>query len=189
MKPRGEIRAALNIDESDTVIGHVGRLNTPKNHSFLAEIAADMIRRWPQARLLLVGNGPLRPSIKTHVEHLGIAHRTVFAGDRPDVPNLLSAMDVFVFPSLWEGLPLTLLEAQAAGIPCVISDVISSEVDVVPALIHRVSLAADSAHWAGTALQAIGSPRPDCREALTIVENSEFNICRSAEELLKIYAA
>lgn len=186
---RSSIRGALGIGDQDFVLGHVGRLDTPKNHAFLAEIAAEVVRRRPDARLVLIGDGPLRRSVAACIEQLGIGGRTVFAGDRPDVPSLLSAMDVFVFPSLWEGLPLTVLEAQAAGLPCVISDVISSEVDIVPRLIHRVSLELDSAGWADAVLAAARVPAPDRRECLSLVENSDFDIRRSTEELCKIYAA
>src|SRR5439155_1466955 len=84
------------------------------------------------------------------------------AGVRDDVPRLLGAMDAFVFPSLWEGLPLALLEAQAAGAPCIISDAISEEADVVRRLIYRAALARAPGAWAGIVLNAAGAVRPGC---------------------------
>jgi len=103
------------------------------------------------------------------------------------VPALLKAMDVFVFPSLWEGLPLTLLEAQAAGIPCIVSDVISEEVDVEGGQIIRLPLAAGAAAWAVQALQT--PPLASGEEALNALEKSSFNIERSVEQLYALYGA
>jgi glycosyltransferase involved in cell wall biosynthesis len=170
------------------VIGHTGRFFAPKNHGFLAEIAAETSLRHPQVRLLLVGDGPDRPAIEQKLRELNLTSRTIFAGVRSDVPSLLQAMDVFVFPSLWEGLPLTVLEAQAAGLPCVISDVISRETDVVPGLTRRVPLNAGAGHWAAEALSSVRR-RPPREDALCVVENSDFNILHSMEKLYALYHA
>jgi len=123
------------------------------------------------------------------MQQLGVASRTIFAGVRSDVPAMLQAMDVFLFPSLWEGLPLTVLEAQAAGLPCVISDVISDETDVVPGLTARVPLAAGAAHWASMVLAAERPPAAGRAPALSMVENSSFNILHSVEQLYALYHA
>jgi len=118
---REPVRASLGIDPGELVIGHTGRFVASKNHAFLAEIAAEVALRRPPVRLLLIGDGPERRIVEEKLRELNLLDRTIFAGVRPDVPALLHAMDVFLFPSLWEGLPLTVLEAQAAGLPCVIS--------------------------------------------------------------------
>jgi glycosyltransferase involved in cell wall biosynthesis len=140
-------------------------------------------------KLLLIGDGPDRAAIEQRVGELGLRDHTIFAGSRPDVPDLLQAMDVFVFPSLWEGLPLTVLEAQAAGLPCVISDVISNETDVVPDMIRRVSVQAGAAEWVQVVLEAAEARHPDRETALATLESTSFNIHRSIEELYALYSA
>jgi hypothetical protein len=131
------------------VVGHVGRFEAQKNHTFLLRVAAEYLKRAPETIFLLVGDGPLRNDIEGEARKLGIAGQICFAGVRKDVPALMrGVMDVFVLPSLFEGLPLVLLEAQAAGLPCMLSDNIAEESDVVPLLIHRESLASSAACWA-----------------------------------------
>ena len=182
-------RAAWNIGAEDFVIGHVGRFDTQKNHMLLLEIVAEVVRRQPGTRLLLVGDGPLRQVLAKRIRDLGIGDKVILTGPREDVADLLSAMDVFVFPSLHEGLGLALVEAQAAGLPCVVSDVIPSEADVVPALIHRVSLAADCGHWADCVLASRSRPDPGRAEALAAVESSSFNISHGIDGLYALYGA
>jgi glycosyltransferase involved in cell wall biosynthesis len=186
---RNEARSRLGIGADEVVVGHVGRLDAPKNHSFLVEVAAEAARRLSRLRVLLVGEGPGRSSIEERVRALGLASRTMFLGSRTDIPRLLPAMDVFVFPSLWEGLPLTIIEAQAAGLPCLISDCISAETDVAPGLVHRLPLDAGARGWA-EALGALTSAQHCTQaEALTSVENSDFDIGRSLEGLYALYHA
>jgi glycosyltransferase involved in cell wall biosynthesis len=144
-----QIRTALGIPNDAFVIGHVGRFSPPKNHSFLIEIAREVISRHKRVRFLLVGDGELRFAIQEKARQYCLDANLIFAGARSDVAALMKAgMDVLLFPSRHEGLPLTLLEAQAAGLHCVISDTISREVDVIPALVHRVSLQQSASHWA-----------------------------------------
>ena len=105
-----------------------------KNHRFLLEIFQQVHQRDPEAILLLVGVGPLQQEMAQRAVELGIAEKVLMTGNRDDVPELLAAMDVFALPSLFEGLPVTLIEAQAAGLPCVITDNITSDLDVTPLL-------------------------------------------------------
>jgi len=126
------VRAELGIPMDAFVVGHVGRFAEQKNHALLVDIATEATKWEPRTPVLLVGDGPLRPDIERQVAQAGLAERVIFAGIRPDVPRImLGAMDLFLFPSLFEGLPLALVEAQAAGLPCVFSDVVSEEADVV----------------------------------------------------------
>ncbi len=120
---RAEVRAELGIPLDATVVGHVGRFVPAKNHRFLLEIAEEISKRRPDIHFLLVGDGPLRSDIEARAGAMGFDGNMHFAGSRTDVPRLMcGGMDVFVFPSVWEGLPMALIEAQAAGLPCVISD-------------------------------------------------------------------
>src|SRR5690606_15972476 len=114
------LRADLNIPPNAFVIGHVGRFAEQKNHRFLIEIAAEVCHHDRNARFLLVGDGPLRPRIEQQVAQAGLGERVIFAGLRADVPALMTGvMDCFLLPSLFEGLGIVLIEAQAAGLPCI----------------------------------------------------------------------
>jgi glycosyltransferase involved in cell wall biosynthesis len=127
-----ELRDELNISPDAFVVGHVGRFSTSKNHSFLLEIFAALHKMVPTAVLLLVGDGALREDMEIKARALNIHDSIIFAGVRPDVPAIMrTSMNVFCFPSLWEGLPVTVIEAQAAGLPCVLSDSITNEVAIL----------------------------------------------------------
>jgi len=186
-----EVRAEFNIPKDAFVIGNVGRLTPQKNHPFLIEIAAAVAKCEPNMRVLLVGVGALRAEIEEQATRLGIADRVIFAGSRTDVPRLLrGAIDVFLFPSLFEGLGLALIEAQAAGLPCIISDVVPHEADVVKPLIQRLSLASPASVWADSVLATRNVQSVVQRqEALAIVEGSPFSIEDSCRQLARLYTS
>jgi glycosyltransferase involved in cell wall biosynthesis len=143
------LRRDLDIPAGAAVVGHVGRFEAQKNHTFLLRVAAEYLKKAPKTIFLLVGDGPLRSEIESHAKQLGIAGQVRFAGVRNDVPALMrGVMNVLLLPSLFEGLPLVLLEAQAAGLPCLLSDNIAEESDLAPRLIHREPLASSATDWA-----------------------------------------
>lgn len=186
---RSAIRETLGITADQVVLGHVGRLTEQKNHALLLEIMAVLKKRSHNAVLLLVGDGELRPMLEERARELGIAELCRFAGVRSNVQALLSAMDVFVFPSLWEGMGLALIEAQAAGLPCVISDRVPTEADVVPALVTRLAVGEPAESWS-SAIERISPPSPAGRkEALDLVLASDFNIDVSARALCDAYVS
>ena len=125
---RREIRKKYGIKDDDFVIGHVGRFYPQKNHEFLIDVFAKVRKQKMNAKLLLLGDGPLQDKMRQKVDSLGLTESVVFAGLQKDPAPFYSAMDVFVFPSLWEGLPLTLVEAQYAGLPCVVSENVTKEI-------------------------------------------------------------
>ncbi|MEX2461033.1 MAG: glycosyltransferase family 1 protein [Paenibacillaceae bacterium] len=137
---RSRVREELRLKQDDFVVGHVGRFCHPKNHSFLLGIFAEFEKVYPNAMLILAGDGPLRLDIEKRAESLNLGNRVQFLGVRSDIHRLLQAFDVFVFPSIYEGVPVTLIEAQGSGLPCVISDVITTEVDMGIQLIEYTSL-------------------------------------------------
>lgn len=126
---RNEYRKQYNLEEN-FVIGNVARFVYQKNHEFLIDVFAELVKRIPRSRLVLIGDGELRKDIEYKVKQLDIENKVIFLGKRNDVNNWYQAMDVFCLPSRFEGLPIAVVEAQVAGLPCVISDTITDEVKV-----------------------------------------------------------
>lgn len=133
--------------EGRFALGHVGRFETQKNHAFLLQVFNKLRAINDRAVLVLVGDGQLQKEISDSARSLGIANSVLFTGSRADVQEILQAIDVFVLPSYYEGLPLTLVEAQGAGLPCVVSENVTREVDITD-LIERVSLRDPADTWA-----------------------------------------
>jgi glycosyltransferase involved in cell wall biosynthesis len=186
---RANVRYELGIPQDAFVIGHVGRFQKQKNHAFLVDIFAEILDREPQAYLLLLGEGPLRPEIERLVSARQLDRRTLFAGSRPDVPRLmLGAMDAFVMPSLCEGLPLVGIEVQAAGLSSFLSDEIAQEVCIVQPLVKFLSLSRSAAQWAEEILKSRDRLPMTQHEALTAVRQSPFNIQVGVPQLAKMYA-
>lgn len=123
-------RAKLNIPMNGTVVGHVGRFNEQKNHDFLIDIFNEYHKKNENSYLLLVGDGPLKSQIQNKVKTLNLQNHVVFTGNREDVYELYSVMDMFVFPSFYEGMPNTVIEAQANGLKCFVSDTITKEANI-----------------------------------------------------------
>lgn len=151
---RKSVRNAFGISEDTKLIGHVGRFNSQKNHSFLLDIFQQIHIQNPDSRLLLVGAGDLEQEIRAKVHQLQLDEKVIFAGIRRDIPQLMSAMDVFIFPSLYEGMPNTVIEAQACGLQCIIADTITKEAKVTD-LVSYMRLSDSPSEWAETALAKI----------------------------------
>ena len=130
IEKRKMIRAKYDIPKDAIVLGHVGRFAKQKNHTFLIQVFASYIKKHPDAYLMLIGDGDLRAEIERQVAIVGLTDNIIFVGQTDEIAAYLSAMDVFVFPSLYEGMPNTVIEAQASGLPCVISDTITKEANV-----------------------------------------------------------
>jgi glycosyltransferase involved in cell wall biosynthesis len=185
---RAEVRKEFGIPEDAQVVGHVGKFYKQKNHHFIVEIASELLRTRPDVYFLLVGEGELRPQIAALARKRGIDHRVVFAGSRSDIPRLMSAaMDAFLFPSRFEGLGLVLVEAQAAGLPCLISDRVPQEANVVPELVRVLPLEAGARRWAETLSRALESPRLSAAQCLETVSQSTFAAQKSVEALEQFY--
>ena len=159
LETRKVVREELNYLDKQLVIGHIGRFTSEKNHKFLLEVFKAIIDLNEDAQLLLIGDGPLREEIERRAKALDIQDKVRFVGIRSDVNQLLQAMDVFVFPSLYEGLPVTLVEAQTSGLPGVISDKVPQESIITKGLITVESLENDAKIWAMHILSRINSER------------------------------
>lgn len=183
------MRSQLGIPPETMVIGHVGRFAEQKNHGFLIDVAEELIGRRPDTCFLLIGDGPLRAGIEGTVRVRNLSHAVRFLGVRSDVAQLMmNAMDVLLLPSLYEGLPVVLIEAQAAGLPCVISDVVTSEANIVPPLIRRLSLSDPPGQWAEAIIAAhdirLTVPR---WQALVEVRRSPYNLRQAMPDLEHLY--
>lgn len=150
---RLEVRQKCVIKDTTTLFVHVGRFHHQKNHDFLIDIFNAYSNENPDCELWLVGEGPLQNKVKEKVAQLGLSEKVCFLNNRSDVPDLLSASDLFLFPSFYEGLPLTLVEAQTSGLPVVCSDSITDETKLTDNY-FSLSLSAPLLQWVKTIIQA-----------------------------------
>ena len=155
---RAEVRNELKIS-NECVIGHIGRFESQKNHLFLMKIFRKILEKQENSKLLLVGDGALREEIEKQVDDMRIRDKVIFTGVRADVNRLVQAMDVFVFPSLYEGLPVTLVEVQTSGLPCVISDKVPQESILVEDLVTVCNLSDNPEKWAEESLRQARTKR------------------------------
>ncbi len=183
---RDRLRATLQFGNGP-IIGHVGRFTSEKNHKFLLEIFAELLKRCPTARLLLVGDGTLRPRVEAQAVQLGIRDKICFAGLRSDVNELMMALDMFLLPSLFEGFPVVAIEAQAAGLPLLCADSITNEVALTPQ-VHFLPLAAPATAWANEALDLLKNSVSIRREnsAQSVAERG-YDIENCAHRLQNFY--
>ena len=147
---RKKMRRKLNIENS-FVIGHVGRFRPEKNHKFLINIFKKIKENKSNAKLLLIGNGDLENEIKLQVKNLGLEEDVIFLKNRSDVNDLYQAMDIVIFPSLYEGLGIVTIEVQASGTPIICSDVIPKE-DNISKIYMSLSLNKSAEYWASKAI-------------------------------------
>lgn len=186
---RAATRAELGIAPQQLVIGHVGRFVALKNHGLLLELLAALLADGDDARLLLVGDGPERAATERAVSTHGLTGRVTFAGTRQDVARMLAAMDILVLPSHYEGLGLAAVEAQAAGLPCLLSDRVPAAATLAPALVRRIALSAPAAAWAMAVRALLEEPLPPRELALEQVRRSGFAIEQSVAGLAALYRA
>ena len=147
-KNRHILRENLKLPVDVPLIGHVGRFTRQKNHQFLIEVFASLLQKIPTAHLVLVGDGLLRPEIEALIKAKGIHSNVHLLGVREDVPEIMGALDLFLFPSFYEGLGIVLVEAQAAGVPCLVANTVPEDVQIVPELLKFEPLDAGADYWA-----------------------------------------
>lgn len=183
LRDRAIKRKELNIN-GKFVVGHIGRFDIQKNHTFLIDIFQDVIKVNKNSVLLLIGEGILMDSIKNKVAELKLQDNVIFLGVRSDIPELLSGMDVLVFPSLYEGLPVSLIEAQANGIKIIASDTITSEVNITNE-IEFLSLNNSAIQWAETILKNDGGYKRLSTEDK--IQNAGYDVKKNAQWLKEFY--
>lgn len=182
-KVRTIMRKQFDIGDDIFVIGNVARFSPQKNHSFIIKCFAETLNLIPSARLILVGLGPLIDDMKVLAKRLGVDDKVIFTGLRSDVSELLQAFDVFLMPSIFEGLPVSVIEAQAAGLPCVLSDVIDYETDITGNLIFE-SLDSPLCVWAERIADCQYFARKD---TFDIIESNGYDINCNISRLLSFY--
>lgn len=181
---RQKIRKQHDIEDNAFVCGHVGSFTTPKNHRFLIDIFEEILKSKPGAILLCCGQGETMQDIKDYSSNKGILGNIVFAGVVGNVNEYLMAMDVFVFPSIFEGFPISVLEAEATGLPIIMSDVITKEVDLTD-LIHRCGINQPQTIWANTVLNSSVTDRTKYN---LNISKSEYNVKTAIIRLEQLYS-
>lgn len=177
------LRRAHGLNETDKVVFHTGNFVTPKNHEFLIRVGIELCKRQADVKFAFAGTGPLQEPMQHIAAASGFGDRFLFLGARSDVPCLLLGLaDVFLFPSLWEGLPVALIEAQAAKLPCVVSDRISPEAFAPGADITVCNLNEDLDIWVSRILSALERGRSSA-------DMSRFDLVSTAARLNAMYQA
>lgn len=179
---RAKVRRKMNLVDS-FVVGHVGRFCSVKNQLFLLEVFKELIKLNPNSSLVLVGSGPDEEKIRKKTQELGVESRVRILVDRSDVNELYQAFDIFVMPSLFEGLPVVGAEAQASGLPCIFSDTISKEV-ILSDNAEQLSLEYGAAKWAERIMEK-DSDRNRC--ALHELQEKGYDIRIEAKKLQAWY--
>lgn len=189
-KKAEKIRQEFHL-EGKHVYGHIANFIASKNHPFLLEIFAEVKKLDDKAIFFCLGEGDIRPQIEAKRKALGLEDCLILTGIRKDVENFMSCMDVLIFPSFFEGLPLTLIEAQAAGLPMLISDTITKDVIVTDGLVHWESLQTSAAQWAKQAVALVenSSVSRECQvESITKAGYNMKTLVRFYEEYFKTLA-
>ena len=181
------VRQELGVDEDTAVLCHVGRFAPEKNHGFLIDFFYEWLEKHPRSILILAGRGPLEKDVREQVASYGIQNKVRFLGVRSDIPQILMAADLLVFPSVYEGLGIAVIEAQATGLPCLVSDALPGIAFVLPSTI-ACSLDDSCNDWvaAGSGLlkSVVVPNRSDCARS---IRESGFDINDSVRQLVELY--
>lgn len=181
-KKRQEMRSKLGVDDK-LVIGCVGRFRTEKNQGFLLGVLKDALKIAPSSVLLFVGDGPLEDAVKQKAEEMGFANKCIFMGMQPNVPEIMQAIDVLAMPSMFEGLPLTGIEAQANGLSIVASTGIPREMNVL-GLVDFLDLSMSTEKWAEVLVKKALEPKKDTYDD---IKKAGYDIHTTAEWLQDFY--
>ena len=181
---RRSMRKKLNISDKALAIGHAGQFSAVKNQEYLLSVLEDLVKRKEEAVLLLVGDGEQRHYIEQKAKELNIYERVIFTGITDKVQDYMQAMDVFAMPSIHEGLPLVGVEAQAAGLPCVFSDVITREMKMTEP-VEFLPINIEASVWAEHILKL--SKSPDREKGVKCIQEVGYDIKENASKLLEFY--
>ena len=184
LNKRDEERKKLGISKDDIILGHVGRFSNEKNHLFLIDVFNELYKKNKNYKLILIGDGPTKEEVMKKVKTFKLEKRVSFLGVRKDVKNLLQSLDLFILPSIFEGLPVTLVEAQGAGLKCFISDCVTREIDLECGLTEFISLEKSPKEWAETVDSKREYERKNTIEAL---RSHGYDMTENAKKFEKKY--
>ena len=184
---REETREKLGIKKDSFVVGHIGRFCAQKNHAFLLSIFDSILKLKPDSVLLLIGEGEDFEKTKKTASSMGIYEKVLFLGSQKNPEDYYNAMDVFVLPSLYEGLPIVSIEAQTNGLPCFFSTEVTREAKILDSTIY-LPLDMNPSEWAGKIVQTVFSE--DARNiGFDVLSNTKYSIEKEAENLLELYTS
>lgn len=181
------MRKELNIPDEAKIIGHIGRFSESKNHIFILQVLKEILKGDTNFIAVLVGDGPLKSSIELKAKELGIYNNIRFLGVRTDIPRLLKAFDVFLFPSLFEGFGIVTLEAQCSGTPCVVADTIPRNTDMGLGIMSFISLNEKLEIWFEEIYKALSKEKPERRKIINNISKLGFDINSNIPDWLSLY--
>ena len=186
MEKRRNIRNQYSISDNRLLLGHIGRFDVPKNHHFLVDLANKLKEEDPKTMFMFVGDGPLKSDIQKKIEDLGIEENIITVSEVKNIEDYYSAFDCFLMPSLYEGLPLTLIEAQANGLPCLVSNRITKDVDQT-SLISREVIDKGIQPWSAFILSNIDLRNESQFDAQSALIKAGFDVKQNAQWLESMY--
>lgn len=180
-----EIREKYRVN-TKFLLGHIGRFTVQKNHSFIIDTFNELCKIRNDCTLMLVGNGEFLESIKNKVNELNLTENVIFVDFQEDIYKYYSAMDLFLMPSLFEGLPITLVEAQANGLPSLVSSAVTSECDLT-GLLEFYPLSAGCRQWAEKISDKLANGRKNNVDVENLLQKSGFSLSGQAQVISKLY--
>lgn len=181
---RMSFRQKNGISEKTAVVGHIGRFEAVKNHDMVLAVFQHYHKLNPDSLLILVGTGSLFEKVKEKVGAMGLLQNVLFLGERSDIPDILCCMDCFLMPSFYEGLPFVLVEAQASGLPCVVSNTVNYDAKIIPNL-KFLSLKDDPIVWAEAMIDSI--KKNDRNNAIEFINKAGYNLASTITFLENVY--
>jgi glycosyltransferase EpsF len=182
-----EVRQELNIAPDTKIIGHIGKFSESKNHRFLLRVLKKMLEQGKDVNAVLAGDGPLKQGIAEEAQRLGIQNQIRFLGVREDIPRLMRAFDVFVFPSIFEGFGIVTLEAQGSGTPCIAADTVPGTTDLGLGLMSFIGLDQPLETWTKAIDEAFLIERPDVKQIRSRFLSSGFDIKQNIDQWMNVY--
>lgn len=186
-KDKNSIREEFNIKNDEILVCHIGRFIPVKNHSFLIELANEMIKKNSKVKFILVGSGDLQDEVENKIKELGLEKNIYLTGIRDDIPNILNNSDLFILPSLYEGLGLVLLEAQASNVACLVSESIQPEVDLNIGLVKQLNLKDGTKKWINEAEYLISKDKNKNIDIIKAVKKKGYDLNSIMQSLKSIY--
>lgn len=177
----------FGLDQNAKIIGHVGKFSKSKNQIFILKILKELVNKDKSYVALLVGDGPLKAKIEHEAENIGLSKHVRFLGVRSDIPRLMKAFDVFLFPSIFEGFGIVTVEAQISGTPCIMSNSVPISTDMGIGLVRYLSLKEHPGKWAEEVEKTIHIKKPEKETLVKALSEKGFSIQQNIEEWMKLY--